>query len=183
MLVAYYLKYDENCFLPYKNPDLAKTFRVLYDLEGSQRAFEYIDRCDSFTWAFLENDTCFGLTLEEMKNYRGGVDPRKSLKPKQSLATGVFGDPSPVGGQGLFAAFVSNVGAVGYQNGVGHWSFVLGEGLECNEMIHHAIASTEALSKMCKIWEPGYGYSKMIHIVKRLTVDYLGHLMGRRNCH
>ncbi|KAG8175220.1 hypothetical protein JTE90_022643 [Oedothorax gibbosus] len=176
MLVAYYLKYDEIDFLPYKNPDLAKTFRVLYDLEGSQRAFEYIDRLRLFYLDLLENDTCFGLTLEEMENLSRWGRSQEEFEAKAKFSNGCLVTQVLSGAKGSLPHLYQMFGAVGYQNGVdiGH-SFW--EGLECNEMIHHAIASTEALSKMCKIWEPGYGYSKMIHIVKRLTVDYLGHLM------
>ena len=177
MLVAYYLKYADIDFLPYKHPNLAKTFRVLYDVYGSQRAFDAIDRMRLYYLDVLQHDTCFALTLEEMQNlFRWGRESPEVFRQKAEASRGCLVTQVLSGAKGSFEHLYQMFGAVGYQNGcdIRH-SFW--EGLDATEAIHHAITSTEALSRMCKIWEPGYSYSKMVHSLQGLHVDYRGCLM------
>lgn len=177
MLVAYYLKYHDIDFLPYKHVNLEKTFRVLYDMYGSRQAFGYIDRMRCFYLDVLQNEICFALTLEEMKNlFRWGRGSPEEFQTKAKNSRGCLVSQVMSEAKGSFEHLYQMFGAIGYQNGV-YISHSFWEGLDANEAIHHAKTATEALSKTSKIWEPGYSYSKMVHSLQGLHMDYEGRLM------
>ncbi|GFQ78241.1 RPOLA_N domain-containing protein [Trichonephila clavata] len=84
MMVVYFAKFNDIQFLPYKQSDLSKTFQVLYDCYGSQKAFEYIYQLRQFYLDVLQSQMCFALTLQEMQTlYQWG---RESLEVFQENA-------------------------------------------------------------------------------------------------
>lgn len=178
MLVAYHVKYSDIDFLPYKHPSLVKTFRVLYDTYGSQRTFAYIDRMRQFYLDVMRNQMCFALTLKEMYAlYRfGRAGSLEAFTQKAKDSRGCMVTQVMSGAKGSFEHLYQMFGAVGYQDGV-DIEHCFWEGLTANEAVYHAKTATEALSKTCKIWEPGYSYSKLVHSLQGLHVDYRGYLM------
>lgn len=175
MLVAYFLRFEHIDFLPYKHQDLSITFHVLYDLYGSEKTFSLIDRMRLFYLDVLQNNTCFALTLEEMETLftwgRGSLQEFKQKDGDGCLLTQVKS-----GAKGTMEHLYQMFGSVGFQEGEYiHHSFW--EGLNAFEAVVHAKTSTDALSKTCKIWEPGYSYSKMVFNLQGLYVDYKGRLM------
>lgn len=159
MLVAYHLFYDEIDFLPYKNRNLQKTFRVIYELYGSKQCFEAVDNMRRFYLSALNKRLLFALTLEDMHS-QGRC----------------FKTQIESGAKGSFEHLKQMFDEIGQQ---GHmyvkssfWS-----GLTPLEAVAHANVSHQALSESGKIWQPGYGYTKIAYNVHDIKVDYLGRLM------
>lgn len=171
-LVAYHLFYDEIDFLPYKNPDLKKTLRVIYEIYGSKRAFKAFDDMREFQLEKFENHYCFALTLEEMKwlvktiANGGDISRGRGCLVVQVLAKA----------KGTFEHLYQMFGEIGAQGNdfvkSSFWS-----GLTPFEAVAHAKASHVALWQTAKIWQPGYGHNKVIFNVQGLKQDYLGRLI------
>ena len=171
MLVAYYKFYDEIDFLPYKNPDLKKTFKVIYELFGSKIAFKAIDDMRKFYLQKLE-ETVFSINLEEILwlvdtiEKGGDISQGKGCLVVQILAKA----------KGNFDLHHQMFGQIGMQGDYfvknSFWT-----GLEPAEAIAHAKMSHVALWQTSKIWQPGYGHNKIIYNVQGLIVDYLGRLI------
>lgn len=182
MLVVYHLKFDEIDFLPYKHKDLYTTFQVLYDLYGSQKTFEYIDKMRQYYLDVLQNEICFGLSLKEMEmlDELGKEESFETFKEKAEKTDGCLVTQIKSGAQGSFEHLYQMFGQVGYQDGV-NIKHSFWEGLDAVDAVSHANMSTDALKMTCKIWEPGYSYSKMVFNLQGLHVDYRGCLMdGKR---
>lgn len=179
MLAAYYLFYDQIDFLPYKNRDLNKTMKVIYDLYGSEKCFEAFDMMRKFYRKAFQNKTCFALTLKEMKQlYKCGRESQTvdEFEEKIKSIQGCLVTQVQSGAKGSIEHLYQMFGQVGWQNE----NFVAScffKGLNPVEFAHHAITANEAMRKMGKIWEPGYSYSKSVFNLQGLHVDYLGQLM------
>lgn len=178
MKVAFYKYYDEIDFLPYKDPEknLNVTFRVIYDLYGSARAFECIDRMRCFYLDVLQHRTAFALTLQEMtmlfdrarhKTYEQFVDSISDDDDDGCLVTQVRS-----GAKGSYFHLYQMFGSIGTGRENSFW-----QGLNANEAITHALTTFDALLKGNKIWQPGYGYSKSVYNMQGIHVDYLGRLV------
>lgn len=177
MLVAYYLKFDEIDFLPYKHRNLYTTFQVLYDIYGSQKAFECIDRLRQFYLDVLQNQICFALTLEEMEFLCDiGNGTMEEFEAKARTSGGCLVTQVLSGAKGSMEHLYQMFGSVGYQNDA-YIQNSFWKGLNATEAVKHAKVATDALSKTCKIWEPGYSYSKMVYNLQGLHVDYEGRLV------
>ncbi|GBL88871.1 hypothetical protein AVEN_123896-1, partial [Araneus ventricosus] len=177
MLVAYYLKFEEIDFLPYKHRNLYTTFKVLYDIYGSQKAFECIDKLRQFYLDVLQNQICFALTLEEMEYlYKICQGSMEEFETKARTSQGCLVTQVLSGAKGSMEHLYQMFGSVGCQNAAfirnSFW-----DGLNANEAVKHAKIATDALSKTSKIWEPGYSYSKMVYNLQGLHVDYMGRLV------
>lgn len=177
MLVAYYLKFNEIDFLPYKHKNLYTTFQVLYDIYGSQKAFECIDKLRQFYLEVLQDQICFALTLEEMEYlYKIGRGSMEDFEKKARTSQGCLVTQVLSGAKGSMEHLYQMFGSVGYQNDT-YIQHSFWEGLSPSEAVKHAKVATDALSKTCKIWEPGYSYSKMVFNLQGLHVDYKGCLV------
>lgn len=179
MLVVYYLKFDEIDFLPYKHKDLYTTFQVLYDLYGSQKTFEYIDKMRRYYLSVLQDEVCFALSLEEMETlHKIGKETKsfEKFKEEAEKTDGCLVTQVKSGAQGSFEHLYQMFGKIGYQDGI-EITHSFWEGLDAVEAVAHANVSTEALKMTSKIWEPGYSYSKMVFNLQGLHVDYRGCLM------
>lgn len=190
MLVAYYLKYDQINFLPYKHPDLQKTFKVIYDLYGSQKCFECFDSMRQFYLDATQNDYLFTLSYEEileLKRLASGtleefIENIKTCKDN-CLLTQVRS-----GAKGTFVHLYQLVGAVGFQyteytvpptNAYIRSSFL--DGLTPTEMVTHAQAGFEALINTSEVWKPGYDFFKLSNNLQDVEINYLGQVVDKNN--
>lgn len=177
MIVVYHLKFDEIDFLPYKHKNLSTTFQVLYDHYGSQQTFEWIDRMRQYYLDVMQNEICFALSLEEMETlFELGRGSLETFKQEASKTNGCLVTQIKSGAQGSFEHLYQMFGQIGYQDDH-HITHSFWEGLDSKDAVSHANISTEALKMTCKIWEPGYSYSKMVFNLQGLHVDYRGCLM------
>lgn len=178
MLVAYYMFYDDIDFLPYKSPNLTSTLRVIYELYGSKAAFNAIDSLRKFYLKVLQKRTCFAITLEEIfqllemaRDSDFETFRNRAQKTKGCLVTQVL-----AGAKGSFEHLYQMFGTVGQQGSQfiknSFWT-----GLTPLEAMAHARTSYNALSQSGKIWQPGYGYTKIAYNIHDIKVDYLGRLM------
>ncbi|GFQ88194.1 uncharacterized protein TNCT_361911 [Trichonephila clavata] len=120
---------------------------------------------------------CFALTLQEMLTlYEWGRESLEVFQEKAETSSGCLVTQVLSGAKGSFEHLHQMFGSIGYQNDLfvkhSFW-----EGLRANEAVVHAKTATEALSNASKIWEPGYGYYKMVYNLQGLHVDYKGRLM------
>lgn len=177
MLVAYYHRLNDIDFLPYKHPDLNKTFRVLLDLYGSKFAFDCINRMRQFYLKEFEHFT-FALTLKEMNTlFELGRDSTlEEFTERVEHEQGCLVIQVKSGAKGGFEHLHQMFVQVGKQNGY-PISSCFWIGLDPVDSMHHAQASMEALSKTGKIWQPGYSYSKLVYNLQSLIVDFLGRLV------
>lgn len=159
MLVAYHLFYDEIDFLPYKSQNLQKTFQVIYELYGSKKCFDAIDNMRRFYLDALHRRTLFALTLEDMHSngacFKAQIDS---------------------GAKGSFEHLKQMFDEIGQQGDL-YVKSSFWKGLTPLEAVAHANVSHQALSESGKIWQPGYGYTKIAYNVHDIKVDYLGRLM------
>lgn len=184
MLVAYRLFRDDIDFLPYKAPDLRNTFQVIYDLFGSSATYDCFDRMRRFYLDALQNRTLFGLTLGEMQMLAERGENAPSSDQFERAVRGSGGclvTQVESKAKGSFDHLYQMFGKMGHQND----HFVessLWKGLDPVEAVHHATETVNALSRSGKIWEPGYGYSKMVFNLQGLWVNYRGEWVDGNNC-
>jgi hypothetical protein len=177
MLVAYHRFYDDVDFLPYKNRDLNKTLRVIYDIFDSKRAFDAIDAMRQFYLDALQKRTFFALTLKEMVDMAREKTDLEGFKQKfQPEAGSCLVTQVLSGAKGSFEHLYQIFVEIGQQEDVyvknSFWT-----GLNPVEAVAHTKASHRALSETGKIWQPGYGYTKIAYNIHDLKVDYLGRLV------
>lgn len=178
MLIAYRLFHDEIDFLPYKDPeDLRRTFQVIYDLYGSSVTYDCFDRMRLFYLDVLQNRIFFGLTLKEMEKLieLGENATPESFKEavKKSVVKGCLVTQVEAKAKGSLDHLYQMFGKMGFQDNYPVESS-LWKGLNPVEAVHHATETVNALSQSGKIWEPGYGYSKMVFNLQGLWVNYEG---------
>lgn len=177
MLVSYYLFYNDIHFLPFKHRDLKRTFRVIYDIYGSRKAFEAVDMMRKFYLKSLQEDTCFALTLQEMLQLQAvASEGFESFSEKAKNVGGCLVTQVLSGAKGSFEHLYQMFGKIGQQEDTyiesSFWT-----GLTPVESIAHATTSNDALSQSGKIWQPGYGYSKIAYNIHDIKVDYWGRLV------
>lgn len=190
MLVTYYLKYNEIDFLPYKNRNLQKTFKVIYDLYGSQKCFECIDKMRKFYLDKMQNDFLFTLSYQEFlelekiqsTDLEDFIEKIKKL-PNTCLLTQVRS-----GAKGTFLHLYQLVKSVGLQyfeytepilKPVVESSFL--KGLTPAEMVVHAQAGFDALINTSEVWRPGYDFFKLSNNLQNLEVNYKGQIVDKDN--
>ena len=175
MLVAYYLRFQDIHFLPYKHPDLKTTFRVVCDLYGSRATFHCFELMRKFYLDAFHHHS-FALTFREMDTLHALAQHTTVDTFAEKLSNECLTIQVKSGAKGGFEHLHQMFGHVGDQDG--YWvrnSFYTG--LDPVESMYHAQVSMEALSKTRKIWQPGYSYSKVVHNLQAVHVDYGGRLV------
>ena len=174
MLVAYYLFYNETeSILPIRfEGELKKSLQSICEMYGSERAFYALNEMRLFYLDRLQNRTCFSLTLYEMRKIgemlRKGEDVRTFVC---TLTTQIFALA-----KGNFESLKQMYGSVGLQSGVDVNSSFM-DGLKEEEAAAHGRTSLYALFLVSYIWQPGYGYQKLMSNCHGLVVSYAGSIL------
>ncbi|GFT61756.1 RPOLA_N domain-containing protein [Trichonephila clavipes] len=190
MLVTYYLKYNDITFLPFKNPSLHKTFRVIYDLYGSKKCFEIIDKMREYYLHYTQNEILFALSLQDIL-YLEKLAKNKTfeefLKLVKNCSDNCLTIQIKSGAKGTFYHLYQLVGSVGFQYTQYSDSFFNPDikssflkGLSPTELVIHAQAGFDASINTSAVWVPGYNFFKLCNNLQDLTVNYLGQLVDKQ---
>ena len=186
MFVAYYLKYDEIDFLPFKSQNLTETLMTIYEVYGSKKCFDCLVKLQKFYLDLFQNEM-FSISLEEIDslakmcknlNYEQFEEMMKNRK-SGCLAAQINAHPDRTFYQ-LYQSLCS-VGlqcsknkSISLKNNITS-SFL--KGLNVNELLLHAKVGIDGFISSSGISYQGYTYFKLINCLLNWIVNYRGEIV------
>lgn len=189
MLITYYLKYHDINFLPYKHPNLQKTFKVIFDLYGSRACFEAFDKMRQYYLHVTQHEFLFTLTFREivqLQKWAQDTSLEEFINKLNHASDNCLLTQVRSGAKGSFIHLYQLVGSVGLQyteytvplaSNFIQSSFL--EGLTPMEMVIHAQAGCEALINTSEVWRPGYDFFKLSNNLQNVEVNHLGQVVDK----
>lgn len=187
MLIVYHLKYDAIDFLPYKNPDLNVTLKVIYDMYGSKVCFDCIVKLKDYYLQVMQEEMLFCISLEEIQELEKiceGLSYEQFQKVLKDRKTGCLKAQIDANMKSTDYHLYQIVGSVGLQYSKNitfcQNNFITSsfrKGLSPVEVVLHAIVGIDGLISSSGVSYAGYTYFKLMNSLLNWKINYKGEIV------